>query len=68
MPLYCCEYVLRISFHQAHILLNNGVAELAIPNTMHFPQPAPYVRMLCSCSHIVVPQKSYNSSYNNKLY
>ena len=32
--------VLRMSLHKAHILLNNGVAELAIPNTQ-FPQPAP---------------------------
>ena len=24
-------YVLRISLHQAHILLNNGAAELTIP-------------------------------------
>ena len=33
------KLVLRMSLHQAHILLNNGVAELAIPNT-HSPQPA----------------------------
>ena len=27
----CTYYVLRISLHQAHILLNNGEAELTIP-------------------------------------
>ena len=30
---YCYEYVLRMSLHQAHILLNNGVVELTIPLT-----------------------------------
>ena len=55
---YCYEYVLRMSLHKVHILLNNCVAELAIPNT-HFPQPA---RVLCPCSHIVVLPKRLHSS------
>ena len=49
--------VLRMSLHQADILLNNGVAELAIPNT-HFPQPAPCAVSMFSyrCT-----QKGYSS-------
>ena len=30
-----------MSLHQAHILPNNVVAELAIPINTHFPQPVP---------------------------
>ena len=52
---YCSEYVLiRMSLHQAHSLLNNGVAELALPNT-HFPQPAPCAVFMFS--HRCTPKK-----------
>ena len=44
--------MLRMSLHQAHNLLNNGVAEMAIPNA-HFSQPAPCAVSMFSFFNVV---------------
>ena len=53
-------YVL-MSLHQAHLLLNNGVAKLAKPNTHYFP-PACSVCCVYVLISLYVPPKRLHSS------